>query len=89
MENSTELPKIQAQGVLPRFRGQLSQGYGSPRFTRTVLRGRNESRYPAGSRPLRTGSGKLDLGLLGDLQRVVYLNPEVANGAFELGMAEE
>jgi hypothetical protein len=48
-----------------------------------------ERLFLAGSRPLRTGPAKLDLSLLSDLQRVVYHNPEVANGAFELGMAEE
>lgn len=31
----------------------------------------------------------LDLGLLGDLQRVVYLDAEVSDGAFELGMAKQ
>ena len=31
----------------------------------------------------------LNLGLLGDLQRVVYLDAEVSDGAFELGMAKQ
>lgn len=32
---------------------------------------------------------RLDFGLLRDLQRVVYLDPEVSNGAFQLAMAEQ
>jgi len=31
----------------------------------------------------------LDLGLLRDLQRVIYLDPKVSNGAFQLGMTEQ
>jgi len=31
----------------------------------------------------------LNLGLLGDFQRVVYLDAEVSDGAFELGMAKQ
>lgn len=32
---------------------------------------------------------RLDLGLLGDLQRIVHINAEVANRTFQLGMAKE
>ena len=31
----------------------------------------------------------LDLGLLGDLQIVIYLDAEVSHGAFEFGVTEE
>jgi len=32
--------------------------------------------------------GRLNFDLLGDLQRVAKVNPEVANGALELDMTE-
>jgi hypothetical protein len=32
---------------------------------------------------------RLDFGLLRDLQRVIYLDPEVSNGAFELAMTKQ
>ena len=34
-------------------------------------------------------SGGVDLGLLGDLKRVVDLDPAVTDGAFEVSMAEQ
>jgi hypothetical protein len=48
----------------------------------------------AGQRPLPLGAdrqlpfGQLDLGLFSYLERVVNVNPEVADGAFELAMTE-
>jgi hypothetical protein len=39
---------------------------------------------PTGSFPF----GQLNLGLFGYLERVVNVNPEVADGAFELAMTE-
>ncbi len=39
---------------------------------------------PTGSFPVR----QLHLGLFGYLERVVNVNPEVANGAFELAVTE-
>jgi len=57
--------------------------------------GRNPARTARGrSATLRIGRRpaavprKLDLGLLSDLQRIVDIDPKVADGAFELGMAE-
>jgi hypothetical protein len=32
---------------------------------------------------------RLDFGLLRDLQRVIYLDPEVSNGAFQFTMPKQ
>jgi hypothetical protein len=49
--------------------------------------------FVAGQRPsspaVADQLARLHLGLLGDLQRIVKLDPEIPDGAFEFGMAEE
>ena len=55
------------------------------------------SGYLAQKRPHESSKGRhvqparrrLDFGLLRDLQRVIYLDPEVSNGAFELAMTKQ
>jgi hypothetical protein len=48
----------------------------------------NECRFLAGKRPL-ADHGQSDFGLLGHLERIVYLNPEVTHCAFKFCMASE
>jgi len=47
----------------------------------------------AGKRPsnpaVATGTTRLDLGLLGDFQGIVNLDPEISDGAFEFLVPEQ
>jgi hypothetical protein len=38
---------------------------------------------------LDAGGRQLKLNLLGNIQSVIHLNPEISDGAFDLGMAEQ
>ena len=50
--------------------------------------GAGEWRFMAGKRPL-TGHQLSDFGLLGHLERVIYLDTKVSNCALEFRMAQE
>ena len=62
------------------------------RFWSTVRSGYLARKRPHESRKekhVQPALRRLDFGLLRDLQRVIYFNPEVSHSAFELAMAKQ